>query len=136
MFGTSMNIFRWESADFLRRLRFSFLAGGGCAMFQILTGFSEFQLKSSFICLMEGLYMSYINHSKYLGDRFKPRMACQSVGMWLCCFKSWVSNFQNEANKFLKIGTVYYISIGLFCAIFHKSPSRFEIAIQLPHSAL
>jgi len=75
MFGTSMNIFRWESADFLRRLQFSFLAGGGCAMFQILTGFSEFQLKSSFICLMEGLYMSYINHSKYLGDRFKPRMA-------------------------------------------------------------
>jgi len=63
MFGTSMNIFGWESADFLCRLQFSFLAGGGCAVFQNLTGFSEFQLKSSFICLMEGLHMSYINHS-------------------------------------------------------------------------
>jgi hypothetical protein len=79
-----MNIFRRESAHFLRGLQFSFLAGGGCAMFQILTGFSEFQLKSSFICLMEGLYMSYINHSKYLGDRFKPRMAWErSISMYV-----------------------------------------------------
>ena len=52
---------------------FHFLAGGGCAMFQILNGFSEFQLKSSFICLIEGLYMSYINHSKHFRDWFKPR---------------------------------------------------------------
>jgi hypothetical protein len=36
MFGTSTNIFRWESAYFLHRLQFSFLVGGGCAMFQIL----------------------------------------------------------------------------------------------------
>jgi hypothetical protein len=72
-----MNIFMQETAHFLRRLQFSFLVGGGCAMFQILTRFSDFQLKSSFICLMEGLYMSYINHSKYLGDQFKSRMALE-----------------------------------------------------------
>ena len=40
------------------------------------------------------------------------------MAMWLCCFNSQVSDFQNEANKILKNGTVYYTSMGLFCAIF------------------
>src|SRR6266481_8588877 len=44
--------FRWESAHFLCRLQFSFffwsvVALQSCAMFQILTRFSEFHLKSS-----------------------------------------------------------------------------------------
>ena len=53
------------------------------------------------------------------------------MALWLS-FKPQVSNFQNEANKILKTGTVYYTSIGLFCAIFHKSSSQTEVAIQLP----
>jgi hypothetical protein len=45
--STAYNIFRWENVHFLCRLQFFF--GGGCAMFQIFTRFSKFQLKSSII---------------------------------------------------------------------------------------
>jgi hypothetical protein len=58
------------------------------------------------------------------------------VAVWLCCFNSQVSNFQNEANKILKSSTVYYTSMGLFCATFRESSSRSEVAIQLAHGTL
>ena len=44
-------------------------------MFQILVRFTEFQLKSCIIHHIEYLHISYINHSKHLGDQYKPRMA-------------------------------------------------------------
>jgi hypothetical protein len=61
------------------------------------------------------------------------------VNQWLCgCVVSIlkVSNFQNEANKILKKGTVYYTSMGLFCATFRESSLRSEVAIQLPRGTL
>ena len=57
-FGAFTNISRQESAYFRCKLQFLFLAGSGCAMFQIWTGFSKFQLKSSIIYHMRDLHIS------------------------------------------------------------------------------
>jgi hypothetical protein len=62
---------------------------------------------------MEGLNMSYINHPKYLGDRFKPRMVWErSISRYVAVlFQSQVSNFQNEANKKIqKWDSILYIN--------------------------
>ena len=66
------------------------LDGCGCAKFQILSGFSEFHLKSSIIYLIEDLHISFINHSKYSGDRYKPRMA------WERSISGFVAEFQTS----------------------------------------
>jgi hypothetical protein len=43
-----------------------FFAGGGCAMFQFLTGFPIFKQKFNLICLIGDLHMDQIVHSNHL----------------------------------------------------------------------
>jgi len=74
------------------------------------------------------LHISYIT-IPVLGDRYKPRMRGRSQCLWLYCFNSQVSDFQNEANKNWKQYSILHINGIVLCYISWSS-SRSEVAIQ------